>query len=168
MIDWVFSTHLALFLTILLAVSRAQDEYYQREKNKIEARKVFVVIRGRAFVRRKAFYFFWLFALTVFLTMGEQFCPDASFFNIHSQATSNVYCKIDNVTELTCLVDVQYSHPSHAEASPGERCKNKFAQWDFCGGLRVPIPLQLKQHIHTIYTVMFTHGRYLAGRSRAR
>ena len=127
-----FFAFFSIFLAVLFLIYSAREHYDHRE-GRHEDGKDFSVIRERAFVRRKSLSFFCLFAVTGLLTMEGKFCRSASS-NIQSKAISNVYCKIDNVTELSCLVDVQYSDPSDSLAASDQRCKDaENSQWEFCG-----------------------------------
>ena len=128
----LYPSFLPLFVSVLFLIYSAHEHYDHRE-GRDENRKDFSVIRERAFVRRKALSFFCLFAVTGLLTMEAKFCRFASS-NIQSKAISNVYCKIDNVTDLSCLVDVQYFDLSDSLAASNQRCKDdEYSQWEFCG-----------------------------------
>ena len=127
-----YPSFVPLFVSVLFLIYSAHDHYYDR-KDKDENRKDFSVIRERAFVRQKARSFFCLFAVNGLLTMEANFCRFASS-NIQSKAISNVYCKLGNVAELSCLVDVQYSDPSDLLSTSDQQCKDdEYSQWEFCG-----------------------------------
>ena len=98
-----------------------QVRYFQRGVAQVQMK----------FVQQRLKVFLFIVGVTTFCAFGHVH-PWPTRLEATAETTSTVFCKIDNTSQLECLVNTTYNNPFTSEP---EDCENDSQEWDYCGEL---------------------------------